>query len=110
MERERDFLQSPRAVHGASAEREAGLRDLLQAASGRLTRVSLPEAIRTLIARLCLDGSVAGHRADLVVARAARAICALRRGPGVQLPHVLEAPELAPAPRRPGPPPDKHAH
>src|SRR5213082_1486247 len=39
MELERDFLQSPRAVHEASAEREAGLRDLLQAASGRLTRV-----------------------------------------------------------------------
>src|SRR2546429_1624999 len=42
MELERDFLQSPRAVHDASAEREAGLRDLLQAASGRLTRASLP--------------------------------------------------------------------
>ena len=109
MELERDFLQSPRAVHDASAEREAGLRDLLQAASGRLTRVSLPEAIRTLIARLCLDGSVAGHRADLVVARAARAICALRGGPVVELPDVLEALELALAHRRREPLTDKQA-
>src|SRR5438309_6639567 len=109
MELERDFLQSPRTVHEASAEREAGLRDLLQAASGRLTRVSLPEAIRTLIARLCLDGSVAGHRADLVVARAARAICGLRGGAAVELPDVLEARELALAHRRRGPLTDKQA-
>ncbi|TMF09383.1 MAG: VWA domain-containing protein [Chloroflexi bacterium] len=109
MELERDFLQSPRTVHEASAEREARLRDLLQAASGRLTRVSVPEAIRTLIARLCLDGSVAGHRADLVVARAARAICALRGGPAVELPDVLEALELALAHRRREPLTDKQA-
>src|SRR5947207_10041535 len=59
MELERDFLQSPHAVHKASAEREGELRDLLQAATDRLPRVSLPDAIRTLVARLCLDGSVA---------------------------------------------------
>src|SRR3989442_8653912 len=109
MELERDFLQSPHAVHSASAEREARLRDLLQAAGGRLTRVSLPEAIRTLIARLCLDGSVAGHRADLVVARTARAICALRGAPLVELPDVLEALELALAHRRREPFSDKQA-
>jgi len=84
MELERDFLQSPQAVHKVSAEREGELRDLLQAATDRLPRVSLPDAIRTLVARLCLDGSVAGHRADLVVARTARAICALRGGPVVE--------------------------
>src|SRR5213082_3588682 len=50
MELERDFLQSPHAVHTASAEGEARLRDLLQAATDRLTRISLPDAIRTLIA------------------------------------------------------------
>jgi len=52
MELERDFLQSPLSVHKASAEQEARLRDLLQAATGRLARVTLPDAIRTLIARL----------------------------------------------------------
>src|SRR2546421_1784392 len=109
MELERDFLQSPHAVHEASAEGEARLRDLLQAASGRLTRVSLPEAIRTLIARLCLDGSVAGHRADLVVARTARAICALPGGPAVELPDLLEAVALAVAHRRREPLTDKQA-
>src|SRR3989449_95958 len=107
MELERDFLQSPHAVHKASAEQEARLRDLLQAAGGRLTRVSLPEAIRTLIARLCLDGSVAGHRADLVVARTARAICALRGAALVELSDVLEALDLAMEHRRREPVSDK---
>src|SRR6266576_2780047 len=68
MELERDFLQSPQAVHKVSA---------------------------------------AGHRADLVVARTARAICALRGGPVVELPDVLEALELALAHRRREPLTDK---
>src|SRR2546421_6117864 len=91
MELERDFLQDPRSVHKSWAEREAHLRQLLQAATARLSAVDLPDPIRTLIARLCLDGSVAGHRADLVGARTSRAICALRGGPVVELPDVLEA-------------------
>jgi magnesium chelatase subunit D len=109
MEIERDFLESPQSVHKVSAEGEARLRDLLQAATGRLVAVTLPDAIRTLIARLCLDGSVAGHRADLVVARTARAICALRGAPVVELPDVLEALELALAHRRREPLTDKQA-
>jgi magnesium chelatase subunit D len=109
MELERDFLQSPQSVHKSSAGREAELRALLQAATHRLPTVLLPDAIRTLIARLCLDDSVAGHRADLVVARTARAICALRGAPAVELPDVLEALELALAHRRREPVIDKQA-
>src|SRR5437588_891581 len=52
MELERDFLQSPHAVHKASAEQESQIRDLLQAATDRLPRVNMPNAIRALISRL----------------------------------------------------------
>src|SRR6266576_655623 len=107
MELERDFLDNPQAVHRNAAPRELELYDRLQAATTRLDLVQLPDAIRALIARLCLDGSVAGHRADLVVARTARAICALRGGPVVELPDVLEALELALAHRRREPLTDK---
>src|SRR6202043_384623 len=100
MELERDFLQSPQSVHRVWADREAGLRAQLQGATARLDGVQLSDAIRTLIARLCLDGLVAGHRADLVVAGTARAICALRGAPVVELPDVVEALELALAHRR----------
>src|SRR6202048_4312594 len=43
MELERDFLQNPQSVHKTTAEVEARLRDLLQAATGRLAAVSLPD-------------------------------------------------------------------
>jgi magnesium chelatase subunit D len=100
MELERDFLLDPRAVVQEAAEAEADLRARMQAATARLDTIELPEAIRGLIAQLCLDGSVAGHRADLVVARTARAICSMRVGTTVELPDVLEALELALAHRR----------
>ena len=100
MELEREFLEDPRKVHQAFGPQETALRQLLLAAASRLDGVKLPEAIRALISRLCLDGSVAGHRADLVVARTARAICALRQGSVVELADVLEALELALAHRR----------
>src|SRR2546428_544477 len=109
MELERDFLQDPRSVHRVWAEREAALRETLQTATARLGAVELPAPIRTLIARLCIDGSVAGHRADLVVARTARAIAALRGAPVVELPDVLEALELALAHRRREPATDTQA-
>jgi magnesium chelatase subunit D len=109
MELERDFLEDPRQVHRAFGAQESALREQLLAAASRLEGVTLPDAVRALISRLCLDGSVAGHRADLVVARTARAICALRGGSVVELPDVLEALELALAHRRREPVTDKQA-
>src|SRR3989440_753879 len=109
MELEREFIDNPQAVQRVFVPEETELRGRLQAATTRLDRVQVSDAIRALIARLCLDGSVAGHRADLVVARTARAICALRGGPVVELPDVLEALELALAHRRREPLTDKQA-
>ncbi len=100
MELERQLLEDPRSVQQAYASEEAELRQRLQSATRHLDDVQLPGAIRTLIARLCLDGSVAGHRADLVVARTARALSALRGSSAVELADVLEALELALAHRR----------
>ena len=100
MELEREFLEDPQLVHKTFGPQETALRQQLLAAAARLDGVKLPDAIRALISRLCLDGSVAGHRADLVVARTARAICALRQGSAVELSDVLEGLELALAHRR----------
>ncbi|MDQ6710256.1 MAG: magnesium chelatase subunit D family protein [Candidatus Dormibacteraeota bacterium] len=100
MELERDFLEDAEQVRQRSVTPERELQSALEAARGRLPAVELPIAVRGLIAQLCLDGSVAGHRADLVVARAARAICALRGGSTVELEDVLEAMELGLAHRR----------
>src|SRR5207245_2480721 len=75
-------------------------RDAIEAARRRLPQVEVPDAIRALIARMCLEESVAGHRADLVVARAARALAALRGASAVELDDVVRALELALAHRR----------
>ncbi|HEY8677412.1 MAG TPA: magnesium chelatase subunit D family protein [Candidatus Dormibacteraeota bacterium] len=100
MELERDFLIDAGQVVRTASSNEARLREAIQTARARLPQVGLAEAIRALIARLCLEDAVAGHRADLVVARTARAICALRGGETVELPDVLEALELGLAHRR----------
>jgi magnesium chelatase subunit D len=100
MELERQIQEDPGKVQQDFAARELELRQRLQDASDRLDSIAMPEAIRRLIARLCLEGWVAGHRADLVVARTARAICALRSGSAVELDDVLEALDLALAHRR----------
>ncbi|HET9849457.1 MAG TPA: magnesium chelatase subunit D family protein [Candidatus Dormibacteraeota bacterium] len=100
IELERRLLDDPRAVQQAYQANERELRQRLQSAAAQLDGVGVPAAIRSLIARLCLEGSVAGHRADLVVARTARALCALRAGTVVELADVLEALELALAHRR----------
>jgi magnesium chelatase subunit D len=100
IELEARLQENPEGIRESYASEETEIRNRLTRARERLEQVQLPDAIRTLIARLCLDGSVAGHRADLVVARTARAICALGPGSVVELPDVLEALALALAHRR----------
>jgi len=100
MELERDFLQDAAAVINRAAVSEDELRKTLEAARVTLASIVLPDAIRALIAQLCLDGSVAGHRADLVVSRTAKAIGALHGAAEVELDDVVEAMELALAHRR----------
>src|SRR5438552_39429 len=100
VEREQRFAEGPAGLRHEFAGEEAGLRDAMEAARRRLPEVVVPPAIRALIARMCLDESVAGHRADLVVARTARALAALRGAAAVELDDVIKALELALAHRR----------
>ncbi|HSO94346.1 MAG TPA: magnesium chelatase subunit D family protein [Candidatus Dormibacteraeota bacterium] len=100
MQLESDFLEDPAAVGRRSTASEAEVRRSLEKARAKLPSIVLAHPIRSLIAQLCLDGSVAGHRADLVVARTAKAIAALRGAEAVELEDVVEAMELALAHRR----------
>src|SRR5437868_13368256 len=58
---EDQFFRDPAGLRASALPAEAGLREQLILARRRLGQVSLPVPIRTLIARLCLDGYVAGH-------------------------------------------------
>ncbi|MGD9367147.1 MAG: putative cobaltochelatase [Desulfobacteraceae bacterium] len=73
--------------------------------------------LRTLICELCTENNVAGHRADLVMEQAARAMAALRQHPEVTVEDIKAVAMLAlshrkreKAPPPPPPPPPEHDH
>lgn len=81
----------------------------------RLPQVEVPPDLRKLMVDVCLENNVAGHRADLVLEQAARALAAFREHPGVTLEDLHDVAPLALAHRRretapPPPPPHEHDH
>ncbi len=70
-------------------------REALVTASERLPAITLPEEFKTEIAELCRDAGVDGHRADITIARTARALAALNDRPTVIKQDVRHAAEFA---------------
>ena len=68
----------PEAGRRAAADADARLAAIVATAVELMPLISVPPAIRRFIALVCIEAGVLGHRADIVVHRAARAICALR--------------------------------
>jgi magnesium chelatase subunit D len=79
-----------------------------------LKGVKLDGHSRTQICELCTHNNVAGHRADLVIEQAARAMAALRRHPEVTEEDIRAVAMLALSHRKrdaaPPPPPPEHDH
>jgi magnesium chelatase subunit D len=86
------------AARFAADERELAAR--VAAARERLADVRLADRTLLLIAGLCARLGVDGHRADIVCARAARALAALDGADEVDRDHVRRAARLALAHRR----------
>jgi len=94
------FEADPEAFVASHAAAERALGERLVAARERLPRVTVDDALLTDIARLSIALDVDGHRADLVMMRAAKALAALegretvvqedlRRAAGLALPHRM---------------------
>ena len=84
-------------------------------AKQRLERVRMPDHLRDLSARLCSESHVAGHRADLVVEQAAKALAAYRLASEVSEENILEIAGMVLLHRKrdvaPPPPPEQdHPH
>jgi magnesium chelatase subunit D len=81
-----------------------------------LKGVKLAGHLKTLICELCMENNVAGHRADLVIEQAARAMAALRRHTEVTVEDIKAVALLALSHRKrdaappPPPPPPEHDH
>lgn len=94
------FEADPGAFVAAHAASERALGEKLAAARERVSRVAVDDEELTAIARLSIALGVDGHRADLVMMRAAKALAAmdgrenvirddLRRAAGLALPHRM---------------------
>ena len=86
------------------------------AARDFLKKVIFPGHYRKSVCELCEENNVAGHRADLVIERAARAMAALHRHEQVTVEDIQEVAGMALTHRRrqtaaqPPPPPPEHDH
>jgi magnesium chelatase subunit D len=101
---------------------EAALMERVVAARRRLREVSCPAHLSGFIAEICQRNHVAGHRADIVMDRAARAHAAWRGDGDVSADDILAVapmvllhrtrtaePEIPPPPPPPGDSPDEQA-
>ena len=71
------FDQDPASFNAAHEGEQARLRRRVVRAAGRFAGVKCPRPLLRQIAELCLRLGVHGHRGELTVARAARALAAL---------------------------------
>ena len=83
-----DFLSEFEAADDRLAATIAG-------ALGALAAVDVTRGQSRLISSICLEAGVAGHRADVVINRTARALAALRGFPRPTHEEIYEAAELA---------------
>ena len=85
----------------------------IQRAGKMVADVRMPSRLRTLIVEMCGTNNVAGHRADLVIEQAARALAAYQGREEVAMADIVEVAPFAFAHRRrdpapPPPPPSEH--
>jgi magnesium chelatase subunit I len=89
------FEEDPSAFHAAWQEEEGKLRQRIASAREILPRVTVSDDILLLVAQLAVEMGVDGHRADLVMVKAAKALAALAGRTEVTREDVREAADLA---------------
>jgi magnesium chelatase subunit D len=92
--RREDFDADPLGFIVQWSEEEQHLRERIAAARRLLPAVTIAPELLDLIARLSLEAFTAGHRADIIMAAAARTIAAWNRRTEVIEGDVYEAAEL----------------
>ena len=90
LRRRQRFEDDPRAFEAEWAGEEARLGASIVRAQSALGSLTLSDELLHTVASVCSTLEVDGHRADLVIARAAVALAALRGAPEATLAHVSE--------------------
>ncbi|MDP9325150.1 MAG: AAA family ATPase, partial [Candidatus Dormibacteraeota bacterium] len=108
MENDAARALDPDAFAVASGDSEEDLSRQIADAGERLPDVGADRIMLELSSSLAVAAGASGHRADIVLIRAARALAALRGLSGVGLPEIQDAAELALNHRRREQPPGSH--
>lgn len=87
------------------AEQETITRDSIVQAQELLSAVSIPDEMVLMIAQVCIDAAVDGHRADIIMTRTSKTIAAYHGRTEVEEEDINEAAELVLAHRMRSPPP-----
>ena len=114
MERRESFDRDPAAFNQKNAEQNRRIAGRIETGRADLHRVRMPRHLRGFITELCSENNTAGHRADLVMEQAARALAALKSAPEVTVEHIREVAPMVLMHRRrdaqPPPPPPSHPY
>ncbi len=114
MELRERFDIDPERFRNLFADEDKKIIDRIEAARNLIGSVALSETARKFIAEICLANNVAGHRADVVMERAACALAAYNGRSDVATEDILEIAPMALLHRRreapPPPPPPDHEH
>ncbi len=93
--RRQRFLENPHLLQAEFASRQEELRLRVSAARGNLHCLHVADEMLELISRIAVELGVCGHRADIAICQAARALAALDGSPRITVHHVREAAEMA---------------
>lgn len=95
LQRRDDFDRNPRAFREKFEDLDRVLAEKICRARESLPNINFPRNLDAEIVNICVHHNVAGHRADIVIAHAARAMAALEGRPEANLQDVRRAASLA---------------
>lgn len=115
MARREAYDADPLAFNKRFEEENGTIARRILQARDMLAGVGMPAHLRPIVAELCTQNNVAGHRADIVIEQAARAMAAWREHHEVTLEDIREVALPALSHRKrdaapPPPPPPEHDH
>ncbi len=94
MERREEFERDPKAFRDKFKEKQDEILENIIQARKTLKNVRISRNLMKVIAYICMDMGVDGHRADIAILKTAKTIAAYTKTEDVNTEHVEEAAEL----------------
>ena len=95
MENAQQFLMNPHKFRERHLGEIENIKNRIMTARELLPKVSTPPKIMEIIANICIDFNVDGHRADIIIERAARTNAAMEGHTLTDIDDVITTAEMA---------------